>query len=86
MENNFIAKRILATPVLGVGHVNACAGIALPLLKRGHRVAFFLEKPFAGKLLERGFEEIVYEIDYKPDDEFAKMNNEKPGEQIAHFL
>ena len=80
-----ISKRILVTPVLGVGHVNACAGIAKPLLKNGHRVAFFLEKQFAGQLSKHGFEEIIYEIDYEPDDT-AGTNNRTPGEQAAHFL
>ena len=79
------SKRILVVPVLAVGHVNACAGVSLPLLKRGHRVAFFLEKQFAGKISQLGFEEIVYEIDYEPEDT-AGTNNKTPGEQTAHFL
>lgn len=53
---------ILVTPIDCVGHVNACAGSTAPLLKRGHRVIFVVEKAFKGKLATLGFEEDTYEL------------------------
>nr|XP_027198080.1 uncharacterized protein LOC113792389 [Dermatophagoides pteronyssinus] len=78
-------KRILFTPVNGVGHVNACIGIAKSLLKRGHRIGFFVERTYNGKIQKLGFEEFCYEPSFfgvKKDT--ANLKN--PGESAAQYL
>lgn len=71
---------ILVAPVSAVGHVNACIGTTLPLLRRGHRVVFFLDEPYRGKLLSKGFEEYIYTLDIQNK---AGKNVANPGKQIA---
>ncbi|OTF76947.1 hypothetical protein BLA29_007148, partial [Euroglyphus maynei] len=78
------SKRILVAPIKGIGHVNACIGVTKGLLNRGHRVAFFLETPFSGKLKSYGFEEFLYEP-YKDEDENVEQFK-NPGEQMANKL
>ena len=71
---------ILVAPISAVGHVNACVGTTLPLLERGHRVVFFIDEPFRGKLADKGFEEFIYTLDNQ------KKNGEKdpnPAKQLA---
>ena len=78
-------KRILFTPINGVGHVNACIGIAKSLLKRGHRIGFFVERTYNGKIQKLGFEEFCYEPSFfgvKKDT--ANLKN--PGESAAEYL
>ncbi|XP_046909104.2 uncharacterized protein LOC124490619 [Dermatophagoides farinae] len=77
-------KRILVTPINAVGHVNACTGVALPLLRRGHRVAFFVETPYSGKLKSYGFEEFLFEPFKEPGENVEEFKN--PGEQMAKKL
>lgn len=43
----------------GAGHLNACVGMAQPLMKRGHVVKFLLNETFAGQYGKYGFEEII---------------------------
>ncbi|CAG2118170.1 unnamed protein product, partial [Medioppia subpectinata] len=66
---------ILFAPVPGVGHVNACIGLAEVLLSRGHKIVFAVDQSFAGKLLPFGFiEETVTS---------NEMKGEKAGEYSA---
>ena len=69
---------ILVTPMEGVGHVNACVGIAQCLKSRGHRIVFVVEKSYESRLLSYGFEEEIL------DNEKTKDN--KPGEEVAVLL
>src|SRR5690625_684034 len=66
---------IIAAPICAVGHVNATAGLTLPLLSRGHRVIFLLEKSFEGQLSKLGFQEVIYEIN--------EGNTKAPGADLA---
>ena len=72
---------ILVTPIDFVGHVNACIGATLPLLHRGHRVIFLVEKAFQGKLSSHGFEEDIYELQTE-----GKAVNAAAGEAWANDL
>nr|XP_046909101.1 UDP-glycosyltransferase UGT4-like [Dermatophagoides farinae] len=80
-----IEKRILFVPVNGVGHVNACIGIAKPMIRRGHRIAFFVEKTYKGKIKKLGFEEYYYEPSFFADKKDIK-NIKNPGESAAQWL
>jgi hypothetical protein len=70
---------ILFTPVEGVGHVNACIGLAECLRDRGHKIVFTVDKTFEGKLIRYGFieEKII-------DPNEGKFKN--PGEKAAKRL
>src|SRR5699024_3864465 len=59
---------ILVVPISAVGHVNACRGTTLPLLKRGHRVIFVVEQPYSGTLKAFGFEEHVFTVQQGEDN------------------
>ena len=63
-----------------VGHVNATIGIAECLRDRGHRVVYVVDKSFAGKLKEYGFEEEIL------DDGSKENENMKPGEEGALMI
>lgn len=52
----------MVTAMGSVGHMNACVGVVRPLLARGHRVVFFIDQPYQGRLKEEGFEEYVYQM------------------------
>ncbi|CAG2114844.1 unnamed protein product [Medioppia subpectinata] len=72
---HIISLTIMFAPVEGVGHVNACIGLAEVLLSRGHKIVFVVNESYAGKLAPFGFvEEIVTS---------GEATNEKPGENIA---
>lgn len=71
---------------MAVGHVQACAGISLSLLKRGHRVAFLIDETFRGKLSGLGFEEIMYDVSANRKSITKQNDNLKPGEEMAHWL
>lgn len=43
----------------GIGHLNACIGLAQSFAKRNHRVSFLLTESFAGSLQQYGFEELL---------------------------
>ncbi|CAG2118653.1 unnamed protein product, partial [Medioppia subpectinata] len=72
---NHFDLTILFAPMEGVGHVNACIGLAEVLLSRGHKVVFAVDQSYAGKLSPFGFiEEIITSEETK---------GKKPGEDIA---
>jgi UDP:flavonoid glycosyltransferase YjiC (YdhE family) len=52
----------LFAPLDGVGHVNACLGIAEQLRDRGHRVVFATPMSWKGKLEQQGFIEELYHV------------------------
>jgi hypothetical protein len=70
---------ILFVPVEGVGHVNACIGLAECLRDRGHKIVFIVDKTFEGKLVRYGF---IEEKIIDPNEE--KFKN--PGEEMANRL
>ena len=74
---------ILVAPISAVGHVNACIGTTLPLLRRGHRVVFFIDEPYRGKLAAKGFEEYVYTLETQKKN---GENDPNPGKQMANDL
>ncbi|CAG2108284.1 unnamed protein product [Medioppia subpectinata] len=59
----------------GVGHVNACIGMAQVLLSRGHKIVFAVNQSYAGKLSPFGFIEEIFTS--------AKTSGQKPGENDA---
>lgn len=73
----------LVASVSGVGHTFACVGTMTPFLEKGHRVVFFIEEPFRGKLAAKGFEEYVYNTNIQNGHE-GKDNN--PAKQVAKTL
>ncbi|CAG2174079.1 unnamed protein product [Oppiella nova] len=62
----------------GVGHVNACIGLAEVLQSRGHRIVFVGHQSWAGKLAPFGFSEEILTSDDQRD--------QKPGEMAAKGL
>ncbi len=56
---------ILFAPLDGVGHVNACIGIAEVLRDRGHRIVFAMCDNWREKLKIYGFEEEIIELSKK---------------------
>ncbi|CAG2104069.1 unnamed protein product [Medioppia subpectinata] len=79
VEKKMVQKlTILFAPVEGVGHVNACIGLAEVLLSRGHKIVFVVNPSFAGKLSPFGFIEEIMTSE--------ETNNKKPGEDGARSL
>jgi spore coat polysaccharide biosynthesis predicted glycosyltransferase SpsG len=70
---------ILFVSVEGVGHVNACIGLAECLRDRGHKIVFTVDKTFEGKLIRYGF---IEEKIFDPNE--GKFKN--PGEEGAKSL
>jgi UDP:flavonoid glycosyltransferase YjiC (YdhE family) len=58
--NKFLT--ILFVPIDGIGHVNACIGIAEALKERGHKIIFAISKSWNEKLVKYGFEEELMKI------------------------
>ena len=73
--------KILVIAADVIGRVNACAGLTRGLLDRGHRVVFFTESAFAGRMIGQGFEEFVYKLNLNSDA--GKEQNMKAGEKVA---
>lgn len=71
---------ILCAATNFVGHVNAVTGATLPLLRRGHKLVFVLEKAFAGTRSPLGYIEHTYTACEGLD------LVENPGELMATFL
>ncbi|XP_054153075.1 NDP-glycosyltransferase YjiC-like [Oppia nitens] len=78
---------ILFESLDGVGHVNACIGLAQVLQKRGHRIVFAIEKTYKGKLSEFGFEEQIIDDN---EDKIVKSKTQspikRPGEDGAEKM
>lgn len=70
---------ILFAPMEGVGHVNACIGLAEALHSRGHKIVFVVVQEFKGKLSSYGFHEELLEVEEQKEDL-------KPGENNADSL
>ncbi|CAG2116495.1 unnamed protein product [Medioppia subpectinata] len=72
--------KILFVPIGGVGHVNACIGIAQVLLSAGHRTIFLVNGHWNGKegsyLGKYGIEEYVIESDKNGDNSAQKSVKE----------
>ncbi|OTF75989.1 hypothetical protein BLA29_011531, partial [Euroglyphus maynei] len=52
-------------PMDGIGHINACVGMAQALAKRGHQIYFLTNPMFAGSYSKHGFKEFVLQSDIK---------------------
>ncbi|CAG2111007.1 unnamed protein product [Medioppia subpectinata] len=61
--------KALFIPLDGIGHVNACIGIAESLIGAGHRVSFLMNTQWEGKLKHYGIDEILY----------PSLSGRKPG-------
>ena len=70
---------ILFAPMDGVGHVNACIGLAEVLQSRGHKIVFAVSKLYKGKLTFYGFQEELL------DDRDIEQG-EKPGQRGGEEL
>jgi len=70
---------ILFVPLDGVGHVNACIGVAEALKERGHQIVFAINESWRGRLKKYGFEE---ELLTDPN----RDPNEDPAKYWAKFL
>ncbi|CAG2121264.1 unnamed protein product, partial [Medioppia subpectinata] len=68
---------ILFAPVEGVGHVNACIGLAEALQSRGHDIVFVVDQTFKGKLSPFGFTEELFE---------SGETDQMPGEKFARYM
>ncbi|XP_054152690.1 NDP-glycosyltransferase YjiC-like [Oppia nitens] len=66
--------KILVVPIQGVGHVNACLGVAQVLIDAGHRVMFTVHQDWCGKLKPYGIEEIVVSSDTDTDEDNPNNN------------
>jgi hypothetical protein len=69
--------KILVISIQSHGHLNMCIGLCQELKNRGHRICFAVTPLWKGKLIEFGFDEILYE----PQDE--KGNQQEKLEQFA---
>nr|XP_027206194.1 uncharacterized protein LOC113799704 [Dermatophagoides pteronyssinus] len=77
--------KIFFIAVDGVGHVNACVGLAQPLKKRGHDVIFLTNDFFAGTYEKYGFKEIVLKS-AKVKEIMEKKGNEKSDEHPSKAM
>lgn len=76
---------ILVVPLSAVGHVNACVGTTLPLLKRGHRVVFFLDETYRGKVKDKGFEEYIFTLETQKNEEHGPNPAKALAEQLLEY-
>ncbi|XP_054156558.1 NDP-glycosyltransferase YjiC-like [Oppia nitens] len=58
-------------PLSAVGHINACIGLAQPLLAAGHRVSMTLTDSWRGQLTKYGIEEVIIKAFGQPLDKSA---------------
>ncbi|OTF82765.1 hypothetical protein BLA29_015043, partial [Euroglyphus maynei] len=72
----------------GVGHINACVGLAQPLKKRGHEIIFLTNEFFSGNYEKFGFKEIVLKSakvgQIKNDDKNLKEHPSKAMESVLN--
>lgn len=66
----------------GVGHVHACLGIGRSLRQRGHKVVFYVEKVWQGKLDNYDF---CFEY-YADEAKEANRSTEAPGQHLAKVM
>ncbi|XP_054158199.1 NDP-glycosyltransferase YjiC-like [Oppia nitens] len=71
---------ILVSVMEGVGHVNACIGLAQVLQKRGHRLTFIVDRAFRGQLAQYGFDEVI--IDDIGDKQTQQQSGQQSGQQF----
>ena len=91
--------KVLFIPVNGVGHVNACTGIAQVLIDNGHEVIFFISDQWTDNLSRYGIKEIRHaepvENDLGDQDasafwaqkvkEIGLINDKSPLEKMINF-
>ena len=75
---------ILVVPISAVGHITACKGALSSLLSRGHRIVFFIEEAFKGKLASAGYEEFTY--DRLSEVEDGKKDEHPNSDHMAEWL
>lgn len=74
--------KIFFMPMDGVGHINACVGMAQALAKRGHQIYFLSNPMFAGTYEKHGFKEIVLQSDVK--QKMLETTNDEKSDKKAH--
>ncbi|XP_027206131.2 NDP-glycosyltransferase YjiC-like [Dermatophagoides pteronyssinus] len=78
--------KIFFMPMDGVGHINACVGMAQALAKRGHQIYFLTNPMFAGSYSKHGFQEFVLQSDVKKQMLAGNgENNDKKAHPIKAF-
>ena len=74
---------ILFAPMDGVGHVNACIGVAERLRDRGHKIVFAIGIGWKGKLEKEGF---IEELLVDPNNNFKEDNSGDPVKKYVEEL
>src|SRR5699024_11115496 len=64
----------------GLGHLNACIGMAQALAKRGHSIHFMLNEVFQGNVRKFGFDEIL--LRNRPNDKVSSNSEEEAKSNI----
>ncbi len=82
---------ILVVPISAVGHITACKGALSSLLSRGHRIVFFIEEAFKGKLASAGYEEFTYDRlseveDGKKEEKGSETLPNSSSDHMAEWL
>ena len=67
----------------GIGHLNACVGMAQALAQRGHTITFLLNEGFKGQFAKYGFEEILLKKDPPSNGEVAGSGADPAGSDPA---
>lgn len=73
----------------GMGHINACLGVAQELASRGHQITFLTKKAFQNNFTKLGFKEIYLEDDEivaNEDNEESKIEKEDPVKFMAQGM
>ena len=79
--------KIFVYAVDGIGHLNACVGVAQALAQRGHSITFLVNEGFKGQFEKYGFIEILLKKSAPPTkDGEAPAKPENPVKEMANML
>ena len=70
----------------GMCHLNASAGMAQTLAKRGHTVCFLLNEAFKGEFAKFGFEEVLLKLKPKNTKKNLDQNNNVVKQNAENLL
>ena len=73
--------KVLFIPIPGVGHTNACIGIAQVLIDNGHEAIFFIGDQWTGKLTKYSIKEITH-----PEPGESDVSDRDPAELWAEKM